>query len=142
MAKKGRDAASSIEDGAQPRRLVQFKANLGTEDAAAFLEALAGALRGGRLVVQASNDNIDVPVASRVRLDVEAKSSRSARKSSVELRLNWPKRDETPEQPPVASAVNGAADDEEVAVAAPAVEGSTVSPEPEAGQTEGTPGPA
>jgi amphi-Trp domain-containing protein len=120
MAKKDRDAAGSSEDGVRSRRSVQFKTDLGTEDAAAYLEALAVALRDGRLLVQAARESIDVPVASRVRLDVEAKSSRGARKSSVELRLNWPKRPEAPEQSVSsvgASATVGAADNVDVAPA-------------------------
>lgn len=120
MAKKDRDTADSSEDGPQSRRSVQFKTDLGTEDAAAYLEALAGALREGRLVVQTASESLEVPVASRVRLDIAAKSSRNARKSSVELRLNWPKRSEAPDQsiaPAGASAADGAADNDDAAPA-------------------------
>jgi amphi-Trp domain-containing protein len=138
MAKKDRDIAGSAEDGARSRRTVQFKADLGTEDAAAYLEALAGALRDGRLVVQAASESIDVPVASRVRLDVAAKSSRNARRSSVELRLDWPRRVETPEQsisPGGAAEANGAAENDDVASAgdkpAKAATATSVQAEPE-----------
>jgi len=95
MAKKDRDESSAAEDGPRTRRSAQFTADLRTEDAAAYLEALARALRDSRLVVQTASDSIDVRVAHRVGLDLEAKSSRSGKKSSIELRLDWTEPAET-----------------------------------------------
>jgi amphi-Trp domain-containing protein len=113
MAKKDRDESSAPEDGPRTRRSAQFTADLRTEDAAAYLEALARALRNSRLVVQTASESIDVRVASRVGLDLEAKSSRGGKKSSIDLRLNWTEPAETAKlsiSSASAPAANGAAE--------------------------------
>jgi amphi-Trp domain-containing protein len=108
MAKKDRD--STTKD-ASPRRAASFSAELDTAEAAAYLEGLARDLRNNRLVVRDGTESLDVAVASRVGLDLEAKSARGGKKHSLKLRLNWSKRFEAQggEESP----------DEEVAVESP-----------------------
>lgn len=96
MAKKDRDESNSSEDAPRQRRSAQFTADLKTEDAATYLEALAQALRDTRIVVQTGNETLDVRVAPRLALGLEARSSRGAKKSSIELRLNWSEPYELP----------------------------------------------
>lgn len=93
MAKKDRD---TTKDASQ-RRAASFSAELDTAEAAAYLEGLARDLRNNRLVVRDGTESLDVAVASRVGLDLEAKSARGGKKHSLRLRLNWSKRLEAPE---------------------------------------------
>lgn len=94
MAKK--DGDSTIKD-ASSRRAASFSAELDTAEAAAYLEGLARDLRNNRLVVRDGAESLDVAVAPRVELELEAKSARRGKKHSLRLRLNWSKRLETPE---------------------------------------------
>jgi amphi-Trp domain-containing protein len=93
MAKKDRDESNSSE-AVRRRRASHFMASLKTEDAAAYLEGLAQALRDNRLVVQTPDETLDVRVGSRVSLEIDARSSRGGRRSSVELKLDWAEPDD------------------------------------------------
>jgi amphi-Trp domain-containing protein len=106
MAKKDRD--STTKD-ASPRRAASFSAEVDTAEAAAYLEGLARDLRNNRLVVRDGAESLDVAVAPRVALDLEAKSARGGKKHSLKLRLNWSKRYEVQAGP------DSTGEDEEVA---------------------------
>ena len=90
MEKKDRDRSGSTQDPKQ--RSVRHKAELTNEDAAASLEAIARALREGRLVVPGEDEILGVPLPPQLAIDIKAKSSRGARKTSLDLSLKWKDR--------------------------------------------------
>jgi amphi-Trp domain-containing protein len=92
MAKKDRDATNSAENGSTKRRSARYTAELNLEDAAAYLETMARALRENRLLVQADEKTLETLVAPRLTMDVEAKASRGGRRTSVDLSLKWKRR--------------------------------------------------
>jgi amphi-Trp domain-containing protein len=122
MAKKDRTGSGDSE--APKRRSAQLAADLTTIDVATYLEALAGSLRQNRLNVQGEDEAMDVPVGSRAALRLKAKSSRRARRTSLDLRLDWRERPDKPIA--VAEAGDGAQQ-----IAAEADDKQTVTAEPE-----------
>ncbi|HLG10991.1 MAG TPA: amphi-Trp domain-containing protein [Dehalococcoidia bacterium] len=92
MAKKARDESTSADNGSTKRRSARYTAEISIADAAAYLEAVAHALRENRLVVQADKKTLDALVAPRLTLDVAAKASRGGRRTSLDLSLRWKER--------------------------------------------------
>jgi amphi-Trp domain-containing protein len=89
MAKKDREKSPKQR---LERRSVSHSADLANADAAASLEVIARGLREGRLVVQGEDEILEVAVPPQLEIEVRAKSSRGARRTSLELSLTWKSR--------------------------------------------------
>lgn len=87
MAKKNRTEADRGTS-------VQYANVLPAEEVAAYLEALAGALRDQSILVQTNDETLEAAVGQSVVFDLEVKPGE--KKSSLRLRMRW---EETPPEP-------------------------------------------
>ncbi len=94
LAKKDRDESGLLDVSSAKRRAARYTTEINIEDAAAYLEAIARALRENRLVVYTRERTLEAPVGPKLSLDVEAKTSRGGSKTSLELSLKWKERSE------------------------------------------------
>jgi amphi-Trp domain-containing protein len=91
----GRNAARTVglirkkEETVSKGNSVKFEADLDRSDAAAYVEALAQALRDGALTIESGSESLAVTVGASVRFEIEARNDDEKSKTSVEIEVTW-----------------------------------------------------
>ena len=68
---------------------LKYEAQLDRGDAAAYMEALAQALRGGELTIESGNRSLTVALGPALRFELEAEHDEGKGTTSVEIELTW-----------------------------------------------------
>jgi amphi-Trp domain-containing protein len=91
MAKKNRSERAESGKGTS----AQYANVLPAEEVAAYLEALASALRSESILVQTNDETLEAAVGQSVEFDLDVKPGE--KKSSLRLRLSWEEPQTEPE---------------------------------------------
>ena len=85
--KKDRDKAKLKLDKSDKKAKVSFNATMQREEAVAYLEAIVGGLRAGRMQFRQGEEHLVLEVGENV--EVEVKATRKGDKGKVTFELGW-----------------------------------------------------